>query len=520
VGERIAGFPFVPFNLFNVVRDYTPGGLITFAIDSMISIIHALNLGETDSTAKMIEQALAIAMILVIGIVAGAIFFYLMQRVERRQEWLPGVIFGLIVGVPLTALTLIGGTQAISSDSLTSVIWLVGLFLIWGYAHNWVYNRLTYPVARMSRTPDATAQQIDRRQFLIQVGGATAAITVVGALVGNLAESGGDVRTVALAPEADATPDMTLPNANAAIQPAPGTRPEVTPVPEHYRIDIALSPPEIDLATWTLPFMAIATNGDSTQIAEFTMDDIRNNFEPMHQYITQGCISNRIAGDLISTVRWTGASLQKILEEVDLPANATHLKLTGADGFDETIALDRIFADPTIMLAYDWDGEPIPVRNGFPLRIHIPNHYGMKQPKWITGIEVLPNDEDGYWVRRGWDKEAIVRSTAVIDTVATNQITTEGDQQLIPIGGIAWAGSRGISKVEISIDDGDWTETQLRDPLSDRTWVIWRYDWAFTEGDHTFAVRCYDGSGEMQITEVHPEHPSGATGIHEVSATI
>ncbi len=240
----------------------------------------------------------------------------------------------------------------------------------------------------------------------------------------------------------------------------------------------------------------------------------------MDQYITQGCISNRIGGDLISTVLWTGISMQKVLAEVDLPADATHLYITGADGFFETVALQDIYDDPSIMLAYAFNGEPLPARNGFPLRIHIPDHYGMKQPKWITGIEVINHDVDGYWVVRGWDKEAVVRATSVIDTVAVNMMINQDGQQLIPVGGIAWAGSRGISKVEISVDDGEWIETDLRDPLSAETWVIWRYNWPYATGSHTFAVRCYDGSGEMQITGDNPPHPSGATGIDSVSATI
>ena len=171
------------------------------------------------------------------------------------------------------------------------------------------------------------------------------------------------------------------------------------------------------------------------------------------------------------------------------------------------------------MLGYDWADEPLTDPHGFPLRIHIPDRYGMKQPKWITKIEALDHDVDGYWVVRSWDKEAIVRATSVIDTVATSNVFTQDGQDYIPVGGIAWAGARSISKVEVSVDDGDWVEAELRDPLSKKTWVIWRYDWLFEAGSHTFAVRCYDGNGVMQITENNPEHPSGATGIDKTSVT-
>jgi hypothetical protein len=206
--------------------------------------------------------------------------------------------------------------------------------------------------------------------------------------------------------------------------------------------------------------------------------------------------------------------MQEVLKQVELTENTTHLLITGADGFFETVSLAQIEEDPSIMLAYDWGGAPLPVRNGFPLRIHIPDRYGMKQPKWIVKIEALDHDVDGYWVVRTWDKDAFVRSTSVIDTVATSNVITEGDQQLIPVGGIAWAGARGISKVEVSVDNGEWVEAQLREPLSRKTWVIWRYDWQFAEGNHNFAVRCTDGNGEVQISDIAPEHPSGATGIH------
>lgn len=525
IGHQVAGFPFVPFNVFNNVRDITPGGIITKVIETMNHAISTLNLGATDTTAKLIEQALAIGLVLVVGIVAGALFFAAMRRVEHRQEWIPGVILGLIVGALMAMLSLFGN-QVLTADPFSSAIWVVGLFLLWGYAVNWVYNRLAYALTDRAISsepaPATSVQQIDRREFLIKLGGATAAITVVGAFVGSSLGTGNGTSTVNTGSTSTepVNQDPNLPNASAAVQPAPGTRPELTPVADHYRIDISLMPPQIDLATWTLPFVVANANGGKDTLAEYTMDNIRSKFTPVDQYITQGCISNRIAGDLIGTVLWTGASMQDVLAEIDIPEGATHLHIFGADGFDEVVALDLIASDPSIVLAYDWDHEPLPTRNGFPLRIHIPDRYGMKQPKWITQIEFIDHDLDGYWVRRTWDKDAFVKMTSVIDTVAVNNIITEGGQQLIPIGGIAWSGARGISKVEISVDGGAWMEAQLREPLSDKTWVIWRYDWAFTPGRHQIAVHCYDGEGNLQIHESAPEHPSGATGIHRVDTMV
>jgi hypothetical protein len=184
------------------------------------------------------------------------------------------------------------------------------------------------------------------------------------------------------------------------------------------------------------------------------------------------------------------------------------------------VDIESIMNDARIMLTYAWDGQPLTEGHGFPLRIYIPDYFGMKQPKWITRIEVVADYEEGYWVRRGWDEVARMRATSVIDTVAVDAIYEENGVMLVPIGGIAHAGARGIAKVEVQVDEGEWVEAALRAPLSETTWVIWRYDWPFTEGRHTFAVRCTESSGAPQIEDSAPPRPSGATGIHTRSAAV
>jgi DMSO/TMAO reductase YedYZ molybdopterin-dependent catalytic subunit len=169
------------------------------------------------------------------------------------------------------------------------------------------------------------------------------------------------------------------------------------------------------------------------------------------------------------------------------------------------------------MLCYEWDGVPLTREHGFPLRIYIPDLYGMKQPKWIESIEALDHWEAGYWVKRGWDKTAHMKATSVIDAVAMDMTIIHAGQKtvILPIGGIAHAGARGISKVELQVDGGPWQAAALRRPLSELTWVIWRYDWAFEHGKHTFTVRCFDGAGTLQIISVSPPEPSGATGLYD-----
>ena len=142
----------------------------------------------------------------------------------------------------------------------------------------------------------------------------------------------------------------------------------------------------------------------------------------------------------------------------------------------------------------------------------------MKQPKWIESIEATDHWEPGYWVERGWDKVAQMKATSVIDTVAVDMSIVRADQRkLVPIGGIAHAGVRGISKVEVQMDDGPWQPAELRTPLSQLTWVIWRYGWAFQPGKHTFTVRCHEGDGTPQIATPSPAEPNGAAGLHRKS---
>jgi hypothetical protein len=163
------------------------------------------------------------------------------------------------------------------------------------------------------------------------------------------------------------------------------------------------------------------------------------------------------------------------------------------------------------------NGKPLPREHGFPLRIYIPNHYGMKQPKWITRMEVIDHQGAGYWVDRGWSEEAIVKTTSVIDNVEVD--STDGE--MIVSGGIAYAGERSISKAELQIDDGPWSEVELRTPpLSKLMWVQWRYQGPAQPGRHIARIRAYDGKGDMQILEESGSHPDGATGVYSYSFNV
>lgn len=507
IAHAIAGLVFLPFALFDVVARTLDGRLITFGIDSLISVIRALNIGRTDTAAKLAEQTMGVAAFIGLVLLLGGLFHLLMRgNRTSRIPLIAGSIFGLVVGVLITGITF---SIVPAAGNLVNVFWGIVAFVAWGLAHGYSQTRTqaTAPQTAVTSIPTPPehmqVMQPDRRQFLIQLGGATAFLTITGATL-NLVRSNSTPAPASVAAGNEKV--LALPNANDPLIPAIGTRPEYTRQRDHYRIDINTIPPTVDEATYKLQIGGLVENADP-----ITLDKIRS-YPPMHQYITMSCISNDVGGDLIGTTRWTGVSMQRILELVKPKPEATHIRIEAADGFFEYVEIAGIRADERVMLAWAWDDEPLTIPHGFPLRIHIPDHYGMKQPKWITKMEFVDSWQPGYWVQRTWDREARVKATSVIDTIAQPQ--TVNGRKVVPIGGIAWAGARGVSRVEVQVDGGAWQPTQLRAPLSDKTWVIWRYDWNFTAGEHTFAVRCVEKDGTPQIEAEAGSHPGGATGLH------
>ena len=519
LADKLAGLPFVPFDLFDWIARVLPGPVITFGIDLMIDAMRLFGVSVAE-TAKTAERALAILQFFFMGVVGGALFFAFVRFRGAPPNLLTGLVVGALVGLPMIAISIaIGGSDV---EPILVVLWLAVLFLGWGAALRETYVRLNphKVVPEPSEGEVGAVQSIDRRKFLVLMGGAAAVITVASSGIGNLLAEAArreleEERAASMAHQSQGSARSPFPNAGDPVMLAPGTRPEYTPLKDHYKVFIRLEPTIIDGKTWSLPISGLVDNTVS-----LTLDDIRNNYVPRDQYVTLSCISGRIGTDLISTTQWTGVSVQDILADVKPSKDARYLHITSGDGFHETVDLDLIASDERIMLAYAWDGNPIPIDHGFPLRIWLPDRYGMKQPKWITGMEVVKDYKEGYWVERGWDEVAQVKATAVIDTVAKDAIYESAGRQLVPVGGIAFAGARGVSKVEVRVDGGPWEQARLRAPLSETTWVIWRYDWPFVAGFHRFEVRCAEGNGTPQIEEQEGNRPSGATGIHTKGAEL
>ncbi|MCI0399493.1 MAG: molybdopterin-dependent oxidoreductase [Chloroflexi bacterium] len=524
LANQALGLPFVPFDLFDWITRVLPGPIITFGIDLMIDTLTLIGLDVAD-TAKTAEQLSAVLQFFVIGLLAGGLFFVLLRLSRVRGEWPAGLLAGALLGLPLIAISMAIGQSEV--HPLLRMAWLAVLFLAWGLALAWAYRGLLAeaPAAVVTGADVdqaggevATVETIDRRQFLIRLGASTATITVIGAGLGGVlaaAERRRLSEATTMAHQVDETTLSPFPNANDPVTPVPGTRPEYTPIKDHYKVFIRTEPTVIDGANYTLPITGLVDNP-----LMLTLDDIRNNFDSFDQYVTLSCISGRVGTTLISTTQWTGVSMQDVLAAAKPRPEARYLIINSGDGFYETVDLELIAAERRIMLCYAWDGHALPVDHGFPLRIWIPDRFGMKQPKWIVSMELVDKYVPGYWVERNWDEVARVNTTSVIDTVAVDHLISQGDQQSVPVGGIAFAGARGISRVEVRVDGGPWQPAQLRSPLSETTWVIWRYEWPFAAGDHTFEVRCTEGDGTPQIEEDRPARPSGSTGIHRREASL
>jgi DMSO/TMAO reductase YedYZ molybdopterin-dependent catalytic subunit len=515
LGYRLAALPFPPFNLFDWQTRILPGSVLAKGISTMVRVIGWTHATDTSRVAKLAEQSMAVFEFILAGMVISALFFTFLRLGSRKAALLAGPILGVALGLAIAwASNLIEASSSVSPAA--RAVWIVLPLVAWGAALGWVYQHLRrdhVAAASGESAAASAAERADRRRFVVRFAGIASVITVVAAAVGR----GGGRRETAVQTKGGEPWSAThpLPNAGAAVQPAAGTRPELTPVSRHYRIDINTSAPSNPEASWRLKI-----HGLVARPLEWTLAELRAR-PAMHQFITLSCISNTVGGDLTGTTRWSGVSLQQLLPELGLHPNATHLKIRSADGFYEVVALTAIREDGRVMLTYAWDGLPLPEKHGFPLRIYIPDRYGMKQPKWIESIEAIDHWEAGYWVVRGWDREARMKATSVIDTIATNMMIGQPTREMrVPIGGIAHAGIRGISKVELRVDNGEWMPAELRTPLSGQTWVVWRCDWPMQRGKHTFTVRCFEGDGTPQIAREAPPDPSGASGLDSRSVML
>jgi len=250
---------------------------------------------------------------------------------------------------------------------------------------------------------------------------------------------------------------------------------------------------------------------------ELTFDDLLARPQ-IERYITLSCVSNEVGGDLVGNARWQGVLLKDLLDEAGLQPSAAQIASRSADGWTCGTPLDVVMDGRDAMLAVAMNGEPLPAEHGYPVRMVVPGLYGyVSATKWVTDLRLTTWEEfDGYWIPRGWSKLAPVKTMARIDTPRTGS-DRSGE---VAIGGVAWAVHRGIGRVQIRVDDGEWLDAELGGVPSNDTWAQWVYRWTGEPGSHVVEARAIDKAGEIQPEEPAAPAPNGAQGYHRINLDI
>lgn len=340
---------------------------------------------------------------------------------------------------------------------------------------------------------------------------ATASTTTVAATTAAAGET--PVTEATTTTQADAEVVRTVADPTPAqIAQVDGVSELITPNETFYRIDTALSIPSVDLDTWEVSFTGLVDSPFSLTYDELVA------LPMVERYITICCVSNSVGGDLIGNAKWLGVPLKDLVERAGVQPEGTQLIGRSVDRFTVGFPTSSVFDGREALLAIGMNGEPLPVRHGFPARLVVSGLYGyVSATKWLSEIEFARWDDfDAYWIPRGWAKQAPIKTQSRIDTPRPGTV----DAGTRAIAGVAWAQNRGVDMVEVQVDDGPWMEATLPEELTIDTWRQWHLEYDFTPGAHTIAVRATDQTGTTQPSEIVPPRPDGATGYHTVQVVV
>ncbi|MEO5877430.1 MAG: molybdopterin-dependent oxidoreductase, partial [Streptosporangiaceae bacterium] len=282
---------------------------------------------------------------------------------------------------------------------------------------------------------------------------------------------------------------------------------------DFYRVDTALVLPQVDPDDWML-----RVHGMVDRPMELSFEDLLR--RPMlERDITLTCVSNEVGGPYVGNARWLGASVRDLLREAGIQSGADQVLSRSADGWTAGSPVETLMDGRDALLAVAMNGEALPVAHGFPARLVVPGLYGyLSATKWVVDLKVTRfADAEGYWVKRGWADHAPIKTLSRIDVPKPLQQLRVGRNV---IAGMAWAQTRGISAVEVRIDEGPWRTAELAPVPGTDTWRQWALEWMATAGSHTVEVRATDATGAVQPHKRVPPIPNGATGWHSVVVTV
>lgn len=293
---------------------------------------------------------------------------------------------------------------------------------------------------------------------------------------------------------------------------------EITPNNSFYRVAIDIFDPSVDASSGSLQVSGSVKNPMS-----YSLSDLQNSFQGVDQYNTFECVSNQInATTLIGNAKWTGVKISDILGAAGgANSGAQYVVFYSVDGYSVAIPLSKALMADSI-LAYMMNDQSLPQKHGYPLRAVIPGLYGMMSAKWINKIEVVDSPYQGYWQTRGWSNTGIVQTVSFITIPGNGSTVSLSQYGSVILGGMAYAGDRGISKVEVSVDGGNtWQTAELKKPLSNETWALWAFEWRPSQtGTYNIYARATDGTGSLQTSNSTNTFPNGATGYAMTSIRI
>ena len=469
----------------DVFIDGLPGPLVRAGIDA---------LGTSD-------KPFLVTMIVLISVLIG----WRVGTASLRRRWITPVAFGAagLAGALATA-------RDPQSSAFVSFLATVGPALIGAAVLLKLLDlaEATAVTGEKARASSAIGSGTDRRRFLLGAGGA-AAVAFFSAVFGRQLKRRFSVESDR---SALTLPDVE-PAAAASDLGADGLTPYIVPNDEFYRIDTALTVPQIAPDDWTLRITGMVDNE-----IELTLADILDRPQ-VEEIVTLSCVSNEVGGDLVGNARWQGVLLADLLAEAGPQDGAEQVVGVSVDGFTAGFPLEVAMDGRPAMIAIGMNGEPLPVVHGFPARLVVPGLYGyVSATKWLSEIRLTTWDGfDGYWIPRGWGKEGPIKTQSRIDVPRSGASLTAGPNA---IAGVAWAPNRGIERVEVQVDDGEWQEARLGEETTDNSWRQWVVEWDAPVGDHEIRVRATDGNGDTQTSDTAPPAPDGATGWHDITVTV
>jgi DMSO/TMAO reductase YedYZ molybdopterin-dependent catalytic subunit len=499
---------FPPFDLADRMIRAAPGDVAIWAIANL------------QFAARNLALIGGLALFIGFGAVAGL-------SIRNTPGPLTGVVIAVVLAVASVSLALLNNTTSGVLSSLGLLIWF-GLTLggPLALAGAWIER---VAVSLNDDSPDwlelngnRTRREVLRHALIAGVllggGGWVAGALLRNAGVGAPATSDGvglDNRRAELVVETGSPEPLPTPipatSLPAGFDSPAGVRTRNTSNDDFYVIDISTRKPAIPDNTWKL-----TVHGLVDQPVELSYIDLLN-MPALEMDGTLMCISFTYGNDLISSTRWTGVPLRDVLQLTGIKDSAVDLILRGAGGYSDSIPVAKALESQTL-LAYGMNGETLPRDHGYPCRLFVPNIYGEKNVKWLQEIEVVDYDYKGYWQERGWSDEAVINTIAVIDT-PSGTITPAADGH-VPVGGVTFAGSRGVQTVRLRVNDGDWVETELEAYDPELLWQRWRYDWSPEPGEYDLEVQAVDGNGVEQETMRRDVFPDGMTGLHTVTIRV